>query len=218
MSELVAGFLKFRQSAYPDRALLFQSLAHTQSPRALFITCSDSRVVPELLTQQEPGSLFVIRNAGNIVPSYGPEAGGVSASIEYAIAVFGVQDVVICGHSDCGAMSAIARHHDLSGLPAVSGWLRHADAAKVINDSHHHDTDQERVAALVRENVIAQLANLRTHPLVALALNQNRLRVHCWVYDIESGQIDALDGSNGEFVALSEHSDVTALGGRLDAP
>ena len=217
MSELVTGFLRFRQSAYPDRARLFQSLAHTQSPRALFITCSDSRVVPELLTQQEPGSLFVIRNAGNIVPSYGPEPGGVSASIEYAIAVLGVRDVVICGHSDCGAMGAIARHQNLSSLPAVSGWLRHADAAKAINESRRHDTDQECVAALVRENVIAQLANLRTHPLVALALDQNRLRVHCWVYDIEIGQIDAFDGSRGEFVVLSEHSDVAALGGRQNA-
>jgi carbonic anhydrase len=114
-------------------------------------------------------------------------------------------------------MGAIARHQDLSGLPAVSGWLRHADAAKVINDSRHHNTDQECVAALVRENVIAQLANLRTHPLVALALNQNRLRVHCWIYDIESGQIDAFDGSRGDFVVLQEHSDVVALGGRQKA-
>jgi len=168
-------------------------------------------VVPDLLTQQEPGNLFVIRNAGNIVPSYGPEPGGVSASVEYAIAVLGTQDVVICGHSDCGAMGAIARHHDLSRLPAVASWLRHADAAKVINASRQFASDQECIADLVRENVIAQLANLRTHPSVALALNQNRLRIHGWVYDIESGQIDALDGATGKFVELSEHPDVAAL-------
>jgi len=211
MSDLIDGFLKFRQSAYPDRANLFHSLAHAQTPGALFITCSDSRVIPELLTQQEPGSLFVIRNAGNIVPSYGPEPGGVSASVEYAVAVLGVRDVVICGHSDCGAMGAIARRHDLSHLPAVSGWLRHADAAKVINASHQYDTDEERVCALVRENVIAQFANLRTHPSVALALNQGKVRIHGWVYDIESGQIEALDGSSGKFVPLLDHPDVAAL-------
>jgi len=170
-------------------------------------------VVPDLLTQQEPGNLFVIRNAGNIVPSYGPEPGGVSASVEYAIAVLGTQDVVVCGHSDCGAMGAIARHHDLSHLPAVASWLRHADAAKVINAARQFASDQEGTADLVRENVIAQLANLRTHPSVALALNQNRLRIHGWVYDIESGQIDALDGATGQFVELSEHPDVIALAG-----
>src|SRR5262249_2780917 len=142
--ELVTGFLRFRQSAYPERARLFRSLAHTQAPGALFIACSDSRVVPELLTQQEPGSLFVIRNAGNIVPSYGLQPGGVSASVEYAVAVLGVQDVVICGHSDCGAMGAIARHHDLTRLPAVASWLQHADAATAINASRQYASEQER--------------------------------------------------------------------------
>ena len=105
---------------------------------------------------------------------------------------------------------------DLRAIGMNTGARRCAARLSPGHDSHHHDTDRERVAALVRENVIAQLANLRTHPLVALALNQSRLRVHCWVYDIESGQIDALDGSSGEFVALSEHSDVTALRGRQD--
>ena len=102
MNDLVAGFLKFRETGYHERTELFHQLAHTQSPGALFIACSDSRVVPELVTQQEPGEMFVIRNAGNIVPAYGPEPGGVSATVEYAVAVLGVQDVVICGHSDCG--------------------------------------------------------------------------------------------------------------------
>ena len=102
MNDLVAGFLKFRETGYHERTELFHQLAHAQSPGALFIACSDSRVVPELVTQQEPGEMFVIRNAGNIVPAYGPEPGGVSATVEYAVAVLGVQDVVICGHSDCG--------------------------------------------------------------------------------------------------------------------
>ena len=170
-------------------------------------------MVPDLLTQEGPGSLFVVRNAGNIVPSYGPEPGGVSASVEYAIAVLGTQDVVICGHSDCGAMGAIARHHDLSHLPAVARWLQHADGAKATNASRQYNSDQERIADLIRENVIAQLANLQTHPSVALALSQQKLRVHGWVYNIESGQIDALDSASGKFVELSEHPDVAALAG-----
>jgi carbonic anhydrase len=108
MKDIIDGFLKFQKEAFPERVKLFKDLANQQNPRALFISCSDSRLVPELVTQREPGDLFVIRNAGNIVPSYGPEPGGVSASVEYAVAALQVSDIVICGHSDCGAMTAIA--------------------------------------------------------------------------------------------------------------
>jgi carbonic anhydrase len=163
---------------FPEREDLFHSLAHQQSPGTLFVTCADSRVVPELITQREPGEMFVIRNAGNIVPSFGPEPGGVSATVEYAVAVLGVRDVVICGHSDCGAMTAIAHNHDLSHLPAVSSWLHHADGAKAVNAAHSHASDADKLDGMVRENVIAQLANLRTHPSVALALAQGKLTLH----------------------------------------
>ncbi|WP_348966885.1 carbonic anhydrase [Paraburkholderia tropica] len=189
-------------------------LATSQNPKALFVTCSDSRVVPELLTQREPGELFVIRNAGNIVPSYGPEPGGVSATVEYAVAVLGVRDIVICGHSDCGAMGAISRCTCLDHLPAVANWLRHADSAKVINAAHEYDSPRAKLDGLVRENVIAQLANLRTHPSVALALEQGRLNLHGWVYDIETGGIDALDGTTRHFVRLAESPTVVAVNSR----
>lgn len=204
MNDLIAGFRKFQNEAFPPRADLFRNLAHGQAPGTLFITCSDSRVVPELLTQQEPGELFVIRNAGNIVPPFGPEPGGVSATVEYAVAVLGVRDVVICGHSDCGAMTALAHDHDLCHLPAVSRWLHHADAAKAVNGARHHASDAQRLEGMVHENVIAQIANLRTHPSVALAMAQGRLRLHGWVYDIETGGIDALDAQSGRFIPLFE--------------
>lgn len=164
MRDIIDGFLRFQREVYPQRVELFRQLATEQNPKALFVTCSDSRVVPELLTQREPGELFVIRNAGNIVPSYGPEPGGVSATVEYAVAVLGVRDIVICGHSDCGAMGAISRCTCLDHLPAVANWLRHSDAAKAINAAHEFDTPRDKLDGLVRENVIAQLANLRTHP------------------------------------------------------
>jgi carbonic anhydrase len=211
MNDLVAGFLKFRETGYQERTELFHQLAHTQSPGALFIACSDSRVVPELVTQQEPGEMFVIRNAGNIVPAYGPEPGGVSATVEYAVAVLGVQDVVICGHSDCGAMTAIAKGKDLGHLPAVCNWLHHADAAKAINARQHFQTEHEKLDAMIRDNVVAQLTNLRTHPSIALALSQGKLRLHGWVYDIETGQIDALDGATGRFVSLAQYPDACAV-------
>jgi carbonic anhydrase len=123
MNALIDGFRKFREQAYPARRGLFHQLAHSQSPDTLFIACSDSRVVPELVTQREPGEMFVIRNAGNIVPRAGTALGGVSATVEYAVAILGVRDIVVCGHSDCGAMTALASGHDLSDLPAVSSWL-----------------------------------------------------------------------------------------------
>ncbi|AVO57768.1 carbonic anhydrase [Pseudomonas chlororaphis] len=214
MRHIIDGFLKFQREAFPKRSELFKQLATTQSPSTLFVTCSDSRVVPELLTQQEPGDLFVIRNAGNIVPSYGPEPGGVSATVEYAVAVLGVSDIVICGHSDCGAMTAISTCKCLDHLPAVANWLRHAESAKVVNAARSHVSHEACLDALVRENVIAQLANLKTHPAVALALEQGRLNLHGWVYDIASGDIAALDGPSQGFVSLAEHPDTCALVGK----
>ena len=210
MQEIIDGFLKFQRDVFPERKELFRKLATSQAPRTLFISCSDSRMVPELVTQREPGDLFVIRNAGNIVPSFGPEPGGVSATVEYAVAALGVTDVVVCGHSDCGAMTAVATCKCLDHMPAVANWLRYADSAKLVNESREHASQRERVDSMVRENVIAQLNNLRAHPSVALALAQGHLKLHGWVYDIESGSIDALDGATRQFVALAEHPEVAA--------
>ncbi|EJN30460.1 carbonic anhydrase [Pseudomonas sp. GM84] len=211
MKDIIDGFLKFQKDAYPERVKLFKDLASQQSPRALFISCSDSRLVPELVTQREPGDLFVIRNAGNIVPSYGPEPGGVSASVEYAVAALQVSDIVICGHSDCGAMTAIATCKCLDHMPAVAGWLRYADSARVVNEARNHFGPQAKVEAMVRENVIAQLANIQTHPSVRLALEEGRVTLHGWIYDIESGLIDAFDGSTGTFVSLADNPEVHAV-------
>ena len=210
MQKVIEGFLRFQTDVFPARSEEFRKLANEQNPKVLFVTCSDSRVVPELLTQQEPGDLFVIRNAGNIVPSYGPEPGGVSATVEYAVSVLGVTDIVICGHSNCGAMSAICTCQNLEHLPAVAHWLRYSDSAKAIVNAQQFATLKERGDALVRANVIAQLANIRTHPSVALALAQKRLDLHGWIYDIESGSVEALDARSGQFVALASHPQVVA--------
>lgn len=149
--------------------------------------------MPELVTQQEPGQLFVIRNAGNIVPSFGPEPGGVSATIEYAVVALGVTDIVICGHSNCGAMKAIATCQCLEPMPAVSHWLRYADAAKAVVEKKTRASETDKVNGMVQENVIAQLNNIKTHPSVAVGLRDHTLRLHGWFYDIETGDIQALD-------------------------
>ena len=208
MQHIIEGFLNFQKEIFPQRKELFRSLASSQNPKALFISCSDSRLVPELVTQQEPGQLFVIRNAGNIVPSFGPEPGGVSATIEYAVVALGVTDIVICGHSNCGAMKAIATCQCLEPMPAVSHWLRYADAAKAVVVKKTWASETDKVNGMVQENVIAQLNNIKTHPSVAVGLRDHTLRLHGWFYDIETGDIQALDKNTKSFVSLSENPDV----------
>ncbi|MEW2526370.1 carbonic anhydrase [Streptomyces sp. NPDC047071] len=189
MRHLAQGIDRFQREAFPARAGLFAHLATTHQPGTLFIGCSDARVVPELITQTDPGELFVIRTAGNLVPAHTPGADGVAASIEYAVAVLGVRDIVVCGHSACGAMTALAEGHDLSGAPAIAGWLRHADAARARTAA---TDDGPGTAALIRENVAAQLANLATHPSVARALAEGSVRLHGWVFDIPTGTVEEL--------------------------
>lgn len=208
MQHIIEGFLNFQKDIFPEQKELFRSLASSQNPKALFISCSDSRLVPELVTQQDPGQLFVIRNAGNIVPSFGPEPGGVSATIEYAVLALGVTDIVICGHSNCGAMKAIATCQCLDPMPAVAHWLHYSDAAKAVVEKRTYVSEEEKVNAMVEENVIAQLNNIKTHPCVAVGLRNQALRLHGWVYDIESGAIKALEKDTKEFVLLSENPEV----------
>ncbi len=199
MPEIAAGFEagveRFRREAFPPRAELFRRLATTHTPNALFIGCSDARVVPELITQREPGELFVIRTAGNLVPAYGQGADGIAASIEYAVNALGVADIVVCGHSACGAMTALASGTDMSSLPATAGWLRHADSSQALLDASQQG--EERIAALIRCNVATQLTHLRTHPSVARALARDAVTLHGWVYDIGSGHVEALDTAAG---------------------
>ena len=211
MQHIIEGFLSFQKEIFPQRKELFRSLASSQNPKALFISCSDSRLVPELVTQQEPGQLFVIRNAGNIVPSFGPEPGGVSATIEYAVVALGVTDIVICGHSNCGAMKAIATCQCLDPMPAVSHWLRYSDAAKAVVEKKTWANETDKVNGMVQENVIAQLANIQTHPSVRLALEEGRMALHGWVYDIERGDIAAYNGASGQFVSLAENPNTCAM-------
>ncbi|WP_405749806.1 carbonic anhydrase [Streptomyces sp. NBC_00012] len=190
MYDLAEGVGTFQRDVFPAKAELFAHLADTHGPSTLFISCSDARVVPELITSSEPGELFVVRTAGNLVPAYTPAPDGIAASIEYAVAVLGVQDIVVCGHSACGAMTALAAHHDLSGAPAIADWLRHADASVARTAA-----DERDVAALVRENVLAQLANLATHPSVARARAADAVTLRGWVYDIPTGTVVELDAT-----------------------
>ncbi len=208
MHRLIDGVLRFQTEVHEQRRELFKLLGEAQAPFAVFIACSDSRVAPELVTQREPGELFVVRNAGNIIPTYGPAAGGVSASIEYAVAALGIENIVVCGHSDCGAMKAILRDEKLDKMPAVANWIKHAAAAKEIVDATLPASAGEgaRLHALVHENVLCQLRNLQTHPIVAARLATGRLKLYGWVYNIENGTVDSYDAETGRFAPLTKGS------------
>jgi carbonic anhydrase len=204
MQKLLDGYAKFRNQVFPQQKDRFRLLADRQAPDALFITCSDSRVVPDLILQTEPGDIFVCRTAGNIVPPHGQMAGGVSATIEYAVEVLNVSHIIVCGHSDCGAIKAITDRRDLSRLPLTAKWLGFIEPAWKFLDAGIPSDPRVLHTALIHANVIAQYEHLRTHPEVARALAHKKLQVHGWYYDILTGAIEAYDPQDRKFIPLEQ--------------
>ena len=195
---LIAGVHRFRSDFYPERQALFEKLGQRQAPHTLFITCADSRVSPEIITQSEPGELFVCRNIGNIIPGYGEMLGGVSAVVEYACEALNVSDIVLCGHSDCGAMKGLLAgdNPQMRRMPTVSSWLRNAEAARTVVEITQPDLNVDaKIQALVEQNVRLQLAHLRTHPSVAARLAAGTLALHGWVFGIDEGSVNVFDDS-----------------------
>ena len=194
MEQLIRGHQKFLAEVFPARKSQFHLLAESQAPKALFITCADSRIVPDLILGTGPGDLFISRNAGNVVPVSGNDVDGCTATIEYAVEVLHVQHAILCGHSDCGALKAARDRQSLERLPKAGRWLRHVEAAfshrQPINPG---DGPSGELASLIRGNVVAQLLNLRAQPSVAQALGAGRIEVHGWYYDILSGTIERYD-------------------------
>ena len=200
MKRILEGVRRFQEDIFPQERERFQSLADRQAPEALFITCADSRVLPNLITQAPPGDLFICRNAGNMVPPFGELAGGVSATIEYAVAALGVRHIIICGHSDCGAMKGVLYPEKVAEMPMVAAWLRQGEAARQVVLSTPGLDEQARLDRLIEQNVVAQLHHLRTHPTVAVGLSRGTLEIHGWVYTIASGRIVAYDAAAERFV------------------
>ncbi|MDF0545814.1 carbonic anhydrase [Sphingobium sp. H39-3-25] len=206
MNELIGRVYSFEKHVFPNQSALYNRLASDgQSPKALMISCADSRIVPEHIMQAEPGDLFVCRNAGNIVPPFATQNGGVSSTVEYAVVALGVRDIIVCGHSDCGAMKALVHEEALAPMPNVAAWLRHSHAAqKVARESYPDMSDHERVRTVSLENVVAQLAHLRTHPSVAAGIARGEIALHGWFVDIHAGVILGLDGETGRFLPMRE--------------
>ena len=207
MDHVISGVEKFQKEVYPDKKATFQKLANGQNPEVLFITCADSRIDPNLVTQTGPGELFICRNAGNIIPPHSNQTGGMTASIEFAVAALGVSHIVVCGHSDCGAMKGALNPKGLESLPHVQEWLGHSRvAAEVVKERCGCTSlSMENLEDVTRENVVQQMQHLRTHPAVAAKIATGKVTLHGWVYNIETGGVECYDEKSREFKPMSEN-------------
>jgi carbonic anhydrase len=206
MQKLIEGIHDFQQTEFRQRQGLFEQLSRGQSPETLFITCSDSRIDPNLLTRSQPGELFILRNAGNIVPPHGAANGGEGATIEFAVAGLGVKDVIVCGHTHCGAMKGLLEPEQVRSLPTVADWLKHAETTRrIVHENYRHIEGDKLLTATIEENVLVQLEHLKTLPAVAARLARGDIHLHGWVYKIETGDVFAYAPEDGQFVSLARY-------------
>jgi carbonic anhydrase len=207
MSKVIEGYRHFSEEIFPEHRELFDELRDQQNPQVLFITCADSRIDPSLITHSVPGELFICRNIGNIIPAYGQMLGGVSAVVEYAVVGLKVSEIIVCGHSDCGAMKALKNPDTplLAAMPTVKAWLRNAEAALgVVRATDPEASGDHLLRVLTEENVLLQLQHLRTHPGVAAGLATGKVRLHGWIYNIGEGRVDAFDEATRQFCPIEE--------------
>ncbi len=207
MEHVISGVAKFQKEVFPNKKAAFQKLANGQNPEVLFITCADSRIDPNLVTQTEPGDLFICRNAGNVVPPHSNQTGGMTASIEFAVAALGVSHIVVCGHSDCGAMKVAINKEALSALPHVKEWLGHCRVATEVVKERCGCSElnaQEHLQLVTEENVVQQMQHLRTHPAVAAKIATGHVKLHGWFYNIETAAVTCYDEESGKFAPMSE--------------
>ncbi|MBD1919703.1 carbonic anhydrase [Microcoleus sp. FACHB-831] len=191
MRKLIKGLHDFQTNYFSENREMFKQLSLKQRPRALFITCSDSRIDPSLITQTKPGELFIMRNVGNIIPPYGSTNGGEGAAIEYAVQALGLKDIILCGHSDCGAMRGLLQLNTLAeDMPLVCDWLKHAEATRrMIKENYKGLEGEELLNVTIEENVITQIENLRTYPAIHSKIHNGQLNLHAWIYKIETGSV-----------------------------
>lgn len=187
--KLVSGIKNFKADVFPGMQQDFESLESGQSPETLFITCSDSRISPNLVTQTQPGEIFVIRNAGNIVPKPGTGELAIEATISYAVQVLKVKHIVVCGHSHCGAVTGLLNLDSLETLPAIKDWVK--KSAKILEGG------QMEVPEAICANVNLQLEHLMEYPYVAEAVKAGTLELHGWVYHFEKGEIEFVSSASG---------------------
>lgn len=213
MKKLIRGIADFRQRVRPAYKDIFAQLALGQRPDCLFIACADSRVVPNMVASTDPGDLFVMRNVGNLVPPRGPDGASLGddsewASIEFAVQSLGVSEIVVCGHSHCGAMDALARGRDKVGAPHLRSWLRHAEPALARladeDESHAHRPGGHSLDRLSQLNVLVQLEHIATYDAVRERVAAGRLRLHAWWFDVAQADVYAYEAARDAFVLIDD--------------
>jgi carbonic anhydrase len=208
MRKLVQGIVRFRREMRPEYRAQFSHLALDQKPDTLFIACSDSRVVPNTFASTDPGDLFVLRNPGNIVPpedsSAAPAAAGAAAAVEFAVRRLGVTDAVVCGHSDCGAMKAMATR-GIGEAGPLAAWLRAAgDSLSELDRRPELAPERPLHDRLAQAHALVQLEHLKTHAAVREALAEGRLRLHAWWFDLAGADVHAWEPELGRFTLIDE--------------
>lgn len=209
--QVLSGVSRFQQEVFPKQRTVFEQLAKKQEPKILFLTCADSRVNPNLITQTGPGELFICRNIGNVIPPHGTTDGSVATVMEYALDVLHIEHVIICGHSGCGAMKSLLDPSDDALVPQVTHWLRYAETARRVAESlHARHPNLDLLRTATEQNVIAQLTNIRTYPEVASKLALGEVQLHGWYYDIGTGSIDSFDDRTSRWQPLQANAELTA--------
>jgi carbonic anhydrase len=204
MDKVLKGIQHFQSNVFPKNRALFEKLASGQQPEVLVIGCSDSRLSLDLITQSGPGDMFVCRNAGNIVPPR-HHADAVSAAIEFAVCALKIRHIVVCGHSDCGAMKGLLHPEKLAQMPDVAEWLRHAEGARrALDEMHPGATEQEALVAITKLNVRLQLEHLGTHPHVFAQIRSGALQLHGWVFQIQTGEIETWNFAESRWTPIHE--------------
>ena len=216
MQKLLEGVHRFQQREFGKYKEVFRRLSRDgQKPHTLFITCADSRVVAELITQSKPGDLFVIKNIGNIVPPAGADIGwnSTGAGIEFAVEVLGVTDIVVCGHSQCGAIAALMNPQSVDPqLKFLKNWITLADPVRktIERDYKHLEGGSDRLRAAEEENVLFAVEQLQAYPCVARKLQEESLRLHAWFFKIDTADLFGYDPEQRQFVLITENSGVAS--------
>jgi carbonic anhydrase len=204
MQKLVHGIHRFQSQIVQPNQDFFERLAAGQSPMAMFITCSDSRINPNQLTQTEPGDLFVLRNVGNIIPPSGTSNNGEAAAVEFAVEGLGIRDIIVCGHTHCGAMKGLLDMPSIKTMQHVRKWLRHAEATQqIVEENYKHLSGEARLTVATEENVLVQIRHLQAMPPVAAAMGRGELNVYGWMYKIDTGEVFQYDWEERQFLPLS---------------
>jgi carbonic anhydrase len=204
LARITAGVAKFQTEIFPAQRELFERLRRGQDPLALFVTCADSRVNPNLVTQTDPGEIFIERNPGNMIPPYVEFVGGVTAGVEYAMLALNVPVIVVCGHTDCGVMKALLDPGEAHGMPGVQRWMSHGIAARDrMLQELPFARKEEQLTRLTEYNVLEQIKNIQTHPSVHKRLRYGEIEIRGWVYDIGSGSIREANPETGQFEPLA---------------